>query len=118
MRTEDGGVGRPPDFWTIEVPGHKKTGQALESDVLNAVLSVIPSAVADRVESAFFGGRQEAGSLQYALPDSTGTKPPLSGRRIAADEFGQLMAGGGLAEIGALTELGFGRGSLLGHSTR
>jgi hypothetical protein len=116
VRAKDGGVGRISSLRTIEVPGHEKPGQALEGDVLDAVAIVVPAAVDDRGEGTFLRRRYETSAPQYALPDAGGPELPLGGRGIATGEFGELVAGRGLAQVVALAKLGFSARSLLGRS--
>jgi hypothetical protein len=118
VRTENCCIERLSEFRTIEVPGDKESGQALEGHVFNAVAIIIPPALDNRIEGAFFGMGQESGSPEYSLTDAPGAGSPFIGGCIAAREFGQLMSGGGLAEIVALAELGLTHGFLLGLSGR
>jgi len=116
--TEDGRVGGPSQLRPVNVPGHEKPGQALEDDILDAIAVMVPPAVDDRVERAFFGRGQEPGTSQNAFADATGPPAPLSVGRIAAGEFGQLMLGRRLAQVVALAELGLTDRTLMGLPER
>jgi hypothetical protein len=106
MGAEDGGEGGLSSLRPVKVPGHEESGKTREGDIFDAVAGIFAPAVNDGIERAFLGRRPQSGTLQDAGSHLPGAGLPLFECRAAAEEFGQLMLSGRLAEVISLAEFG------------